>query len=79
MPTSIKDLLSSRAPSEPPEFQIIRDFVQEKFQERVDLKLQNKTIVISAKGSALAGELQLLIPDIQSLLPKETSIRVQVS
>lgn len=79
MPTSIKDLLSNRVPSEPPEFKIIRDYIKDRFQEGVELKIQNNTIVISAKGSAFAGELQLLIPDIQALLTKKTDIRIQIS
>lgn len=76
MTTSIKDLLSKRISDEPPEFQIIRDFVQEKFQEKVDLKLQNNTIVIGVKGSALAGELQLCLHDLKDKLSRHYKIRI---
>lgn len=79
MTNDIRDILFRKQFKEPEEFKVIRDFVQDKFQEKVDLKLQNKTIVIKVKGSALAGELQLSIHELQGLLPTKTSIRIQVS
>lgn len=78
MTNDIHDILFKKQFKEPEEFKVIRDFVQDKFQEKVDLKLQNKIIVIGVKGSALAGELQLSVHELQSLLPKNTSVRIQI-
>jgi hypothetical protein len=76
MTSDIRDILSNKQFSEPKEFRIIRDFVQEKFQENVDLKLQNNTIVIGVKGSALAGELQLCLHDLKNKLNQHHEIRI---
>lgn len=76
MTNDIRDILSNKQFNEPEEFKVIRDFVQDKFQEKVDLKLQNKTIVIGVKGSALAGELQLCLHDLKTLLGGNVNLRI---
>lgn len=76
MTNDIRDILSNKQFNEPEEFKVIRDFVQDKFQEKVDLKLQNKTIVIGVKGSALAGELQLCLHDLKILLGGNVNLRI---
>lgn len=79
MANNIGDIISKKQFSEPEEFKIIRRFVLDRFDEKVDLKIQNKMIVISVKGSALAGELQLCLHELSSSLPASTKLRIQIA
>lgn len=77
MTNDIRDILFKKQFKEPEEFHTIRNFIQDRFQETVDLQLQDKTIVIKVKGSALAGELQLCLHELKSLLTNDTNLRIQ--
>ncbi len=78
MTDSMKDLLSKRGPTEPKEFQIIRKFVTDNFDEPISLSSQNNQIIISVNNSAFAGILQLRLHDIEKLLPKKCALRIRL-
>lgn len=78
MTDSMKDLLSKREPTEPKEFQIIRNFVTDNFNEPISLSSRNNQIIISVNNSAFAGVLQLRLHEIEKLLNKKNVLRVRL-
>jgi hypothetical protein len=79
MTDSMKDLLSKRGPSEPKEFQIIRKFVSDNFDEPITLSSRNNQIIIIVTNSAFAGVLQLHLHEIQKQLSDNQTVRIQIS
>ncbi len=70
--SDLGDILSKkRLPEEPPEFQTIRAFVQERFDVLPRLQLRDNSIIISVPGSAVAGSLRFQLPELQSLLESD--------
>lgn len=61
---NLQDLLGRRVPHEPPEIQIIKDFVREKFDEPVNVSLQDRQIIIIVGSASLAGALRSYTVDI---------------
>lgn len=57
--SSIANILSAKKFEEPKEVKIIKDFVQEKFQTNINVKVNDKQIIVSAPSSALIGALRL--------------------
>jgi hypothetical protein len=55
---NLQDLLSRRAPQEPPEIQIVKDFVRDKYDEAVNVSVQDRQIIITAGSASLAGALR---------------------
>jgi len=55
---NLQDLLNRRAPQEPPEIQIIKDFVREKFDESVSVSIQDRQIIVTVRSASLAGALR---------------------
>lgn len=62
---NLSDLLARRNLSEPPEIKIIKDFVLEKYDEDISVKVEPNKIVILVNNSALASSIRMNIPDIQ--------------
>ena len=62
---NLSDLLSQKDLREPPETKIIKDYVLNKYEENVGVKIDNNKITILVKNSALAGSLRMDIPNIQ--------------
>jgi hypothetical protein len=58
MSISIGDVLKKRDFEEPPEVQVIKDFVQDTFQAGCTVTIQPTMIIISVRGAALAGSLR---------------------
>lgn len=78
MTDSMEDLLSKRGPSEPIEFQIIRKYISDNFDEPISLSSRNNQIIITVNNSAFAGALQLQLHEVRELLPDKQLIRVQI-
>lgn len=68
MSESLSDLLASRKKPDPPEIAIIKNFIQDAFQENCEVLLQQHQIVISVRGAALAGALRPKLPQLQAQL-----------
>ncbi len=79
MSQSISELLGQRDFSEPPEIQIIRKFVQDKFNARAGVIVGHDRITISVNSSALAGALRLELINLKNLCKtdKKLVIRIQ--
>ncbi|MDQ3158632.1 MAG: hypothetical protein M3P98_00655 [bacterium] len=77
MSTSIGDILSGAAPTEPPEFVEIRRYIGDKFGVNPKLSQVGKDIFISAPNSALAGTIQLDLFNMKNKLGIKTNIRVR--
>lgn len=73
---SVADLLAKRKNREPAEFQVIRNFIKKEYNEQVDLSILNNQILIGVNNSAFAGDLQLRLHEIESLMPKQTKLRI---
>jgi hypothetical protein len=77
MGSDISEILSKRAAPEPVEFDVIRKFIQEKFDETPKLQIVGGTIIISVPGSALAGTLRFHMEELKTLLPDETQLVIK--
>jgi len=65
--SSIADILAKKDYDEPPEVEIIKEFVRESFNSNVGVIMQNKQIIIVSKSAALAGTLRMHVRTIQQL------------
>jgi len=75
---SIADLLAARKPSEPPEIRAIKDYVQQHFQEAVNVMVRERDVVITVRSSALAGALRMRKLDLSSLLDTPNAPQKQI-
>jgi len=67
--SNLGDILAQKQlPQEPPEFKIIRAFVQKHFEVTPRLSLRDNSIIISVPGSAVAGSLRFQLQELKSLL-----------
>lgn len=77
MSQSLEDLLGNRSFNQPPEINIVKDFVEQKFKLRPEVSLTNNQIIITVKGSALAGALRPYLPQLKRALGDSTK-RLQI-
>jgi hypothetical protein len=59
MSDSLADILSKKDFDEPPEIAAIKKFVQDNYQEAVEVIVRERDIVIATRSSALANTLRL--------------------
>lgn len=78
MTDSIGDLLPKRKYDEPPEVQIIKDFVQEHFNAAVAVTVQPTTILIHVKSAALAGALRMKLHVLQEQIGTEKRLIIRI-
>lgn len=78
MSNSIADLLAGRTRDEPPEIAQIKAFVREKFGQPVDILINEKQIVMSVKGAALAGALRPMLPELLDRLQTEKRLLIRI-
>lgn len=52
---NLQDLLAKRTPKEPPEIQIIKAYVHEKFNEPVSVTVQEREIIVTVGSASLAS------------------------
>lgn len=55
---NLRDLLASRTPQEPEEIQAIKQFVRDKFDEPVNVSLQDRQIIVTVGSASLASALR---------------------
>lgn len=65
---NLADLLAKRRKDEPPEIRAIKDYVQQHFQQSVNVMVRDRDIVITVRSSALAGALRMRTVDLSSLV-----------
>lgn len=78
MAESIESLLAGRKRSEPPEIAIVKEFVTNKFQYTPEVGLNERQVIITVKGSALAGALRLELIHLQELLQTSKRLIIRI-
>lgn len=79
MSSSLSDILGNRQFNEPPEIEIIKQFVKSRFNHMPSVKLTENSIIITVPGSALAGALRPQLHELENLLHnngRRLSIRI---
>lgn len=73
--SDLGDILAKKQiPKEPPEFQVIRKFVYDKFEVNPTLQMRDKSIIITVPGSALAGSLRFSLHELKDQLDTECQL-----
>ena len=75
----ISDLLSHKNLSEPPEIKIIQNYINEKYSEKVSVKIETNKIVIFATNSALASSIRMNIPELQKICDTDKRIVIYIN
>lgn len=55
---SLFDILSNRAPDEPLEIRIVKQYVRDHFKDTALVAIQGKSLVVTVRSSSLAGVLR---------------------
>lgn len=76
---NISDLLANRNLSEPPEIKIIKDFILNKYDEDVAIKIEQNKIIIFASNSALANSIRMNVPEIQKICDSDKRIVIYLN
>jgi len=63
---SLNDILSRKDFEEPPEMAAIKKFVQDNYQETVEVTIRERDILIATPSAALANTLRLKTRELQS-------------
>lgn len=79
MSDSIKELLGKRSASEPPEFAVIRSFVEERFSIVPTLSISSKTITVGVPSGAIAGNLRLSLHELKEKLGGERRVIIRIN
>lgn len=78
--SNLGDILAQKnLPAEPPEFPIIRKFVQENYDVTPRLQLRDNSIIISVPGSAISGSLRFKLHELQALLESDHQLVINSS
>ena len=65
MANSLGDILARKDFDEPPEMLAIKQFVQQEFQQDVEVLVREKDIVVTAAGASLANALRLKVTELR--------------
>ena len=79
MTNSVADILGSRNYDEPPEVQIIKDFVQVKFKSPAAVTIREHQIIITVQGAALAGSLRMHLHELKKMCRTEKRLVIRIS
>ncbi len=77
MTKSLADIMAKKW-EEPEEFKVIKDYVRKKYNSKVSLKQNEKSIIISAPSAALAGTLRMDINKIQKLTKSNKKLVIKI-
>ena len=66
MTNSLADILAKKDFDEPPEIAAIKKFVQDNYQETVEVLVREREIVIGTRSAALAGTLRFNVRQLQT-------------
>ncbi len=78
MTNSLGDLLQPDKFKEPPEVQIIKDFIIQNFQQTPVVGVLPGQITISIKGAALAGTLRMRLPELKALCNTDKKLIIRI-
>jgi len=76
---NLQQLLQGRAPSQPPEIKLIKDYVQGAFHETVEVMVRERDIVIITHSAALANTLRLRSPEIRELCQTQKKLSFRIA
>lgn len=79
MADQLKDLLSRRQFEEPPEVQIIKEFIDRKYHQPAAVTVQPNQIIIQVKGAALAGALRTHLYELAKLCQTDKRLVLRIS
>lgn len=79
MTDDIASILGRRRYDEPDESQIIRRFVQEKFNSDAGVLIGERQIVITVHGAALAGTLRMHLHDLKKLCRTQKRLIIRIN
>lgn len=78
MADSIKDLLFKRDFDEPPEVRLIKEFIRKRFDAEAGVAVQERQIIITVPGAALAGALRLQLHELKKLCATEKRLVIRI-
>ena len=80
MTEQLGDILKKRSsrPKEPEEFQVIRKFVQDRYNVTPKLSITKKSIQIGVPSAGVAGNLRFDLYDIQQLLDTKLRLIIKI-
>lgn len=78
MADTLKDLLANKNFAEPPEIQIIKDFVQANTKLTPRVSIAHGSYVIYVSSAAAAGVLRTKIVQLQKKLDTEARIQIRI-
>jgi hypothetical protein len=78
MADALGDLLPTGRFEEPPEVQIIKDFIQTTFRQSAQIAVQPTLIVIRVKSAALAGALRPELHRLQELCQTDKRLIIRI-
>ncbi|HSX46651.1 MAG TPA: hypothetical protein VLF87_01525 [Patescibacteria group bacterium] len=78
MADSLASLLDGTRYQEPPEVQVIKDFLREHYQADCQVTVQQRQIVITVKGASLAGALRMRLHQLQALCQTDKRLVIRI-
>ena len=74
MSNSLADVLANKNFDEPPEMAAIKGFVQDLYQEDVEVLVRERDIVVTSHGASLANMLRLKVNELRKAAKTEKRI-----
>ena len=78
MSESLGDVLAKKNLREPAELLIIRTFLHENFQTDCQITTNQRQIIISVKGSSLAGAVRMRLHELQQLCQTDKRLVLRI-
>ncbi len=76
---SLFKILANRDYDEPPEIQVIKEYVRKKYESNAEVAIRDKDIVIGVRSAALASRLRFDIQSIKKLIDSEKNIILRIT
>lgn len=77
--TQIGDLLKQARYAEPPEIELIKNFLREHYNSDCQVTIQERQIIIGVKGASLAGALRLRLHELQALCQTDKRLLIRIT
>lgn len=78
MADSLFSILSQKSFDQPPEAAAIKAYVEEHFQEAVEVMVREREIILTAPGAALAGALRMHLYQLQKAAATDKRIVLRI-
>jgi hypothetical protein len=78
MSDSLADLLAQKNFGEPTEIEVIKHFIKENFKSTCQVSINQRQIIISVPGAALAGALRMRLHELQALCQTEKRLVIRI-